>query len=577
MRVLEYDIRHFPFSRYGAMVAVSRDLVKDELVLHDARAHDGQDRALRVVFSDKPFEYDSGEALKRRESIPFESTGTPSRLFVSAADGRAEFVISGDHRIHIHAEGLHLLLTDFGEGETTGCAISDRHFEFVCPRACRYDRIDVQRGVMHPTGPVMLRHRKYPIECTNIVLLDPEEGAIDIEVQLAQSPALIDPVVPLDECCRRTEEEWAAFLAKMPPVPEKYRDYSEKAWFALWAAYVRAQPPYHDDTILMSKKYMSAAWSWDHCFNALAVGKADAQLGMNQLLSPFYLQQEDGSLPDRFGPDSVLWGCSKPPVHGWCMTRLMEWHEYDAQTLKKVYDYFVKWTNWWLTCRVYHPDSLPGYPRGCDSGLDNSTCFDKGDFIESADLSAYLALQMNCMGDIARKLGDEDAAAEWKRKSAALIERMIARLWNGTRFAPRLCRTQEEIADTQSILLYLPLVLGDILPAGIADRMIEEMKANNLTAHGLASESPNSSKYEPDGYWRGPIWAPTTYLIVDGLRRMGRTEDAKEIAQRFCNACVDEAHGFYENFDALTGEGHRTPGYTWTASAFLCMVWEFCM
>ena len=236
MGTLEYDIRHFPFSRYGAMVAVSRDLVKDELVLHDARAHDGQDRALRIIFSDKPFEDDSVETLKKREGIPFESIGTPSKLLISAPAGGAELVISGDHRIHIHAEGLHILLTDCDEGEAIGCAKSDRHFEFVCSGACRYDRIDVQRGIMRATGPVRLRHGKYPVENLDVVLLNPEEGEIDIEVQLAQSPALIDPAVPLEECCRRAEEEWSAFQAKMPPVPEKYRNYSEKAWFALWAA-----------------------------------------------------------------------------------------------------------------------------------------------------------------------------------------------------------------------------------------------------------------------------------------------------------------------------------------------------
>ena len=577
MKRLEYDIKHFPFSRYGAMVAVSRDLVKNELMLHDARAHDGQDRALRVIFFDQPIEAQAGVSLYDFEGIPFESVGTPSKLFITAANGKAEFVISADHRIHIHAENLYVLLMPWREEENTGCMRNDKHFEMVCPGACRYNRIDLINGKMEATGPVIMQFDKVPALRINTVILSPENGILDAEVQLAQSPSLIDPVVPLDECCRKTDEEWEAFLGKMPPVPEKYREYSEKAWFALWAAYVRAQPPYKDDTILMSKKFMSAVWSWDHCFYALAIGKADAQLGMNQLLCPFHIQREDGSLPDRFGPDSVLWGCSKPPVHGWCMTQLMEWHDYDEQTLKMVYDYFEKWTNWWLTCRVYHPDSLPGYPRGCDSGLDNSTCFDKGDFIESADLSAYLALQMNCLSDIALKLKNEAAAAEWKQKSAAMIEKMIARLWNGTRFAPRLCRTQEQITDTQSILLYLPLVLGNLLPTEIADKMIEELKANNLTAHGLASEGPASPKYDPDGYWRGPIWAPTTYLIVDGLRRMGRIEDAKEIALRFCDACVDKAHGFYENFDALTGEGLRTPGYTWTASAFLCMVWDYCM
>ncbi|MDO5326955.1 MAG: trehalase family glycosidase [Clostridia bacterium] len=577
MQPLEYDIRHFPFSRYGAMVAVSRDLQKNELVFHDARAHDGQDRALRVIFSDRPIVPKDDEDLKEIPGIPFQSTGTPSRLFITAASGKAEIIISGDHRLRVQAEGLFLLLTPCRKDGSTAVMIDQKHVESICPSASRYARIDMEKGSMSLFGETTLRGGQYPAKRMTSVLIAPEDGVIDFQVQLAQSPALVDETIPAEESCRRAEEDWAAFLQKMPPVPEKYREYGEKAWFALWAAYVKAQPPYHDDTILMSKKFMSAVWSWDHCFNALAVGRNDPALGMNQLLCPFYLQQEDGALPDRFGPDSVLWACSKPPVHGWCRTKLRAWHEYDEQTLRTVYRHLEKWTDWWMTCRVYGPDSLPGYPRGCDSGLDNSTCFDKGDYIESADLSAYLALQMNCLSDIARKLNEPEAAAQWKQKSAALIDKMIARLWNGTRFVPRLCRTQEAIGDTESILLYLPLVLGDLLPAEIADKMIEEMKKHNLTAYGLASESPESPKYNPDGYWRGPIWAPTTYLIVDGLKRMGRTEDAKEIALRFCGMCTEKAHGFYENYDALTGIGLRTPGYTWTASAFLCMVWEFCM
>ena len=35
------------------------------------------------------------------------------------------------------------------------------------------------------------------------------------------------------------------------------------------------------------------------------------------------------------------------------------------------------------------------------------------------------------------------------------------------------------------------------------------------------------------------------------------------------------AGGAYENFDALTGKGWRAPGYTWTASVFLLLMWEY--
>ena len=74
-----------------------------------------------------------------------------------------------------------------------------------------------------------------------------------------------------------------------------------------------------------------------------------------------------------------------------------------------------------------------------------------------------------------------------------------------------------------------------------------------ITDWGPATESPRSSYYEDDGYWRGPIWAPTTYLLWDGLRRQGEGALAREIAQRFC--ALANAHGMAENF----GIGH-SPG-----------------
>ena len=72
-----------------------------------------------------------------------------------------------------------------------------------------------------------------------------------------------------------------------------------------------------------------------------------------------------------------------------------------------------------------------------------------------------------------------------------------------------------------------------------------------------------------DGYWRGPIWAPSTVLIEDGLRRAGHDRLADEISDRFRALC--ETSGFAENFDALTGAGLRDRAYTWTASSYLLL------
>ena len=87
--------------------------------------------------------------------------------------------------------------------------------------------------------------------------------------------------------------------------------------------------------------------------------------------------------------------------------------------------------------------------------------------------------------------------------------------------------------------------------------------------HGLATEPPTSEAYEPDGYWRGPIWAPSTALLVDGLRRSGHGELADLVSDRFRALC--ERSGFAENFDALSGQGLRDRAYTWTAAVYLVL------
>jgi glycogen debranching enzyme len=91
----------------------------------------------------------------------------------------------------------------------------------------------------------------------------------------------------------------------------------------------------------------------------------------------------------------------------------------------------------------------------------------------------------------------------------------------------------------------------------------------HLTAFGPATEPTDSPHYEDDGYWRGPIWAPSTALIEDGLRQSGFEDLADSVSERFRALC--ERSGFAENFDARTGDGLRDRAYTWTAAVYLTL------
>ncbi len=73
---------------------------------------------------------------------------------------------------------------------------------------------------------------------------------------------------------------------------------------------------------------------------------------------------------------------------------------------------------------------------------------------------------------------------------------------------------------------------------------------DHLTPHGLATEKLDSPNYVEGGYWRGPIWAPSTMLVTSGLQEIGEHELAQSIMKSFCDMCA--ANGFYENFDPVT-------------------------
>jgi glycogen debranching enzyme len=319
---------------------------------------------------------------------------------------------------------------------------------------------------------------------------------------------------------------------------------------------------------------MRSVWSWDHCFNALA-SVSNKVLAYDQFLIPFHYLDPTGAVPDIMNNHNVTWGMVKPPIHGLTLQKLQD----KGLTLTKsqvaeCYVALEKWTNFWFQYMDDDKNGIPQYNHGNDSGWDNSTYFDMGYSVESPDLCAFLALQMECLSNLAQRLGKTKESAAWKSRSDKLIKEMIAYFWDGKKFISKRTIDKSYKEENKSLMRFLPIVLGERLPLNIRKAMLEDLKSNgNITAYGLASESPSSTLYEEDGYWRGPIWAPTTYLIVEGLMKVGEKELAKSIAIKFADLCAKS--GFAENFNAVTGAPLRDSGYTWTASVFLLLAGEY--
>jgi glycogen debranching enzyme len=359
-------------------------------------------------------------------------------------------------------------------------------------------------------------------------------------------------------------QSWASAF---PAVTSDLQSTRDAAISLLWTNTVAARDSLRRPAVLMSKNWMHAVWSWDHCFVALGLAQGDPALAWDQFMLFFDRQSPDGMLADIISDYGCIWGFCKPPVHGWTLRQLISVGAVPAGGLEEVYPHLSAWTNWWLTYRDDDGDGLAEYFHGCDSGQDNSAAFDEIGFpAASPDLAAFLVVQMDVLSDVAALIGRTEESAIWRSRADQQLRALIEGLWENTHFVVRRGGDAAVAHNPFSQVFYLPLILGDRLPETVRAALLAEVDAV-ITPHGVASEGPGSPLHESDGYWRGPIWAPTTYLVLDGLVACGDLARAEALGHGF--AAIAQAGGFAENYEATSGLPLRDRGYSWSAAVFL--------
>jgi hypothetical protein len=551
----QFDIREIPFSHYGSWLALSP-------VTGNARHSDD----VHLVSHRQGMH----PILRLHAGTDVRIEASPPQLSWIGGDGRIDAAYEYPDTIRVRGEGLGLRITAAAPRLTpfSGSYLYrdpvDGAFVYTSYETGRRYRVTVLTGAAAIIGDQALG------ESERVLTVSAPDAAspvweIAIEEYEAARPAY-RASESFDAVRSRAAEAFTAFADRIAPWRGERTPAAELAAYVLWSATVSPAGFLARPAVLMSKHWMNKVWSWDHCFNALALADGDPELAWHQFLLPFDHQNTAGALPDSVTHSEVLYNYVKPPIHGWTAAQLRDRAEPDGAELQHLYTVLERWTEYWLTRRA--PGShLPHYHHGNDSGWDNATTFDQARLIETADLAAFLVLQTRQLAALATQLGEPAAAGTWKARGDELLQALLDELWTGDRFAARITETGA-LHASDSLLDLMPIILGEHLPPEVHTRLAEAI-ARHLTDHGPATERTDSDQYEPDGYWRGPIWAPSTILIEDGLRRAGHTQLADTISQRFRRLC--EASGFAENFDALTGAGLRDRAYTWTASAYLIL------
>jgi glycogen debranching enzyme len=116
----------------------------------------------------------------------------------------------------------------------------------------------------------------------------------------------------------------------------------------------------------------------------------------------------------------------------------------------------------------------------------------------------------------------------------------------------------------------MPIELGHRLPEPILSPLLDDLRDGGsfLGRFGYATEALDSPFFNPQGYWRGPIWPSASHLIHTGLRDAKATDLAHKVAKRWC-AMVAADPVFWEDYDPINGTGNDSPGMSWTAAVFI--------
>ncbi len=560
---MNLDLRQVPFSRHGSYLAFSH-----------LRETDNRPSGLylRTVHGDTVWmgTLCRVELVRDGQPIPFTEIATPTVLRLESDAGYAEICIAEPKVIRVRGKGVGLRLSVGAGTYDNAIAAGGDRWQIVSFS----NRIKL---MLTPLAGRLAVDAPWAVDRSAHIVADftpdPETGvAAGAIEEFLSTWTPRDYADDFETCVRRVDEAFQRWLDATPTTPLAYAPARALAAYINWSSVVAPEGHLRRPAMYMSKNWMTNVWSWDHCFNAMALVYHNPQLAWDQFMVMIDVQDAAGAFPDMVNDNQLSWSFRKPPIHGWALTRMMERADaIDNARLQEAYAPLCRWTEWWFT---YHDDNrngIPQYNHGNDSGWDNATVFHAASPVECPDLSAFLVLQMETLANVAQKLGKASDARAWKARADDLLAKMLAHFWQEDHFIARRSVDGAPIA-ADSLLLSLPIVLGRRLPDAVLKPLIAGLK-RFITAHGLATEHPSSPHYIPDGYWRGPIWAPSTMLIIDGLRAAGEEELARDLSRKFCDMALRS--GMAENYDALTGEGLRDRAYTWTSSVFLILAHEY--
>lgn len=434
------------------------------------------------------------------------------------------------------------------------------------------------RNVVYSTTGNLLHNQITPVEGGYEVDLLIDTGpdcAVNISIHPTLQPERIDN--PFSVSLQASSKRWHDWFNRIPPVNRTYRRTYAYAWWLMANNLISPQGMVTLEAMSPSKINYVGLWLWDNAMHALAYRYVDPELARNQIRAMLAHQLPNGMVPDAVFDEGIVseldhpiqGQVTKPPVLAWSALKL---HETDPNLtfLHEIYVPLVRLNAWWFTMNDDNNDGLVQYNHPYSSGLDDSPLWDEGMPVESPDINTYLHNQMTCLGKIADILNMPTEAAMWRKRAAALAQRMVQHFWDpeaGLFWA---------LKDDQPLKVVTPFNLLPLWTGAMKVDINQALVKHILNPdefwgqYPLPTVAKNDPKYDPETMWRGPVWANINYFFVEALHNTGNDETAIELRDRTLDMIMGH-EDIYEYYNPETGmpPPGASSAFGWTAAMFI--------
>lgn len=223
-------------------------------------------------------------------------------------------------------------------------------------------------------------------------------------------------------------------------------------------------------------------------------------------------------------------------------------------------------TLWYWRHARRSSDGLFTWFDGVESGTDNSPAVFTvpADRTEGVDLACYIYREYLAMADLASLLGKPADVRLYQQRAANLKHLIQKRLWDASAgtFYNRNCRTGAFIRVPEWTNL-VPL-WAHVATRRQAQILIKRYVLNPhefWTRYGIRSLAPGSPAYHPvHGYWQGPIWIVSDYMVMHGLMNYGYNTQARLLARNTVATLLGDIKatgGMHETYNPNTGAGQN--------------------